>query len=168
MKRESIYTAAFITHIGQHERLIYKVCAMYAANAEEKKDLFQDIVLQAWSAYSRFRSDSSFGTWLYRIALNTAINHQRKGRQPQGQQVDIQLIELPETISPDEKEKYRLMHDLIGRLSDMEKALIMLYMDDYLHQQIAEIMGISTSNVGTKLGRIKEKLKKQAQTIINK
>lgn len=167
MKQERSYTAAFTAHIGSHERLIYKVCAVYAADGEERKDLFQEIVLQAWAAYPRFRSDSSFGTWLYRVALNTAINHQRKGRNKHKQSVDFQAIDLPDTIAPDDEERYRLMYELIGRLSDMEKALVMLYMDDYSHQQIAEIMGISLSNVGTRLGRIKEKLKKQAQTIIN-
>lgn len=163
MQLDQAHTEIFIASIGDNERLIHKVCSMYAVDAEEKKDLFQEIVLQAWTAYGRFKGAASFSTWLYRIALNTAINYQRKVRKDTVYN-DAIILELPDNVSKEEEEKYKIMYRLIGNLPRVERALIMLYMDDYSYQQIAEIMGISTTNVGTRIGRIKEKLKRQAQS----
>jgi RNA polymerase sigma-70 factor (ECF subfamily) len=163
MAQDKVHTDSFVADISRNERLIYKVCSMYSVDNEDKKDLFQEIVLQAWSSYPRFEQTSSFGTWLYRIALNTAINHQRKTTKKITTSFDdFGRFEHLASVSPDDEENYKIMHRLIGSLPSFEKALVMLYMDDYSHQQIAEMMGISVSNVGTKLGRIKDKLKKQA------
>lgn len=163
MQLDRAHTETFIASISDNERLIHKVCSMYATDAEEKKDLFQEIVLQAWTAYGRFKGDAAFSTWLYRIALNTAINYQRKAKKDTVYN-DAVIPELPDNVSQEEEEQYKTMYRLIGNLPRMERALIMLYMDDYSYHQIAEIMGISTTNVGTRIGRIKEKLKKQAQS----
>ncbi|RYD55827.1 MAG: sigma-70 family RNA polymerase sigma factor [Sphingobacteriales bacterium] len=165
MALDRTHTDAFIADITLNERLIYKVCSMYAADAEERKDLFQEVVLQAWSAYPRFQQTSSFGTWLYRIALNTAINYKRKSaRSITSSFDDFSRFDHLSNISSEDEENYKLMHRLIGSLPSFDKALVMLYMDDYTYQQIADIMGISASNVGAKLSRIKEKLKKQANS----
>ena len=163
-----IYTDQFVKLIKENERLIYKVCNIYQKDADERKDLFQEIVLQAWTAYPRFKEDSRESTWLYRIALNTAITHKRKS----GKSIFVPFPEFAEGFynssdSSDNDEQYRMMEKLIQDLPDLEKALILLYLEDRNHTEIAEIMGISLSNVGTRLARIREKLKKSAQTLIN-
>ncbi|HEY1033060.1 MAG TPA: RNA polymerase sigma factor [Flavipsychrobacter sp.] len=157
----------FTTLIQQHERLVYKVCSLYAADAEDLKDLFQEIVLQAWSGYTRFRNESAISTWLYRVALNTAITHKRKKSRQLGTPVaDMQLLHVADASSQAYAEEYAILQKLVGSLPPLEKALILLYFEDRSYQEIADIMGISVSNVGTRLARIKEKLKKQAQPFI--
>jgi RNA polymerase sigma factor (sigma-70 family) len=162
MPGNTIQEKDFVRLVSQHERLIYKVCNMYGTEEEVRKDLFQEIVLQAWTAYPRFQGEAAFSTWLYRIAFNTAATYQRKSSRNR----TTSYSELPdvhyEALNMAEEEQYRLMYRMISELPAMEKALVMLFMDDYSYRQIAEILGISESNVGTRLARIKEKLKKQA------
>ncbi|RYE22624.1 MAG: RNA polymerase sigma factor [Sphingobacteriales bacterium] len=152
----------FITAIKQYEGLIHKVCNLYAYGAEDRKDLFQEIVLQAWTAYKRFNNEAKISTWLYRIALNTAISHLRKGGKgitqvgiPPGDH------DPPANNGQAREEEYKVMHRMIGELPPLDKALTLLYLEDRTHAEISEILGISTSNVSTKLARIREKLKKQ-------
>lgn len=160
------YTNDFLGLISANERLIYKVCRVYEHDTDSRQDLFQEIVLQAWSAYPRYRHAATFSTWLYRIALNTAITFQRKSRK----NIVTSVAELPDVhpaTSVVAQEKYELMYELIASLPAMEKALIVLYLDDYPYREIADMLGISESNVGTKLARIKEKLRKQAAVLSN-
>lgn len=159
----------FYNLIQQHEKLVYKVCHIYAADAEDIRDLFQEIVLQAWRGYSRFRGDAAPGTWLYRVALNTAISHKRKQhKQNTVAATDVlPYINIAEDAHTPYAEEYRIMHQLIGTLPPLDKALVLLYLEDRPHAEIADILGISTSNVGTRLNRIKDKLKKQAQQFVN-
>jgi len=161
-----VHTDSFITLIKDQERLIFKVCSMYAQRPEDRKDIFQEIVLQAWGAYPRFKNTAKASTWLYRIALNTAINYHRKNK--------IETIYHPDFLNESEAhaatasdEEYRIMHQFIAGLPALEKALVMLYLDDYSYKEIADIMGLSATNVGTRLMRIKEKLKNQAHEFIN-
>jgi RNA polymerase sigma-70 factor (ECF subfamily) len=153
--------------IQANERLVYKVCNLYAVDTEDTKDLFQEIVLQAWSAYPRFRHESGISTWLYRVALNTAITHKRKHNKNRAVTVpDFPEHHIEDRMQPPYAEEYKILQRLIGTLPPLDKALVLLYMEDRPHQEIADILGISLSNVGTKLGRIKDKLKKQAQPFI--
>ena len=158
----------FLQMIQQYELLVYKVVNVYAVNEEDKKDLFQEIVLQAWYAFGKFEGRSKASTWLYRVALNTAINHQRKKKN----RPDIVFPELlqhhpSEQMDETQREQYKLLQQMIGTLPMLDKAMILLYLEDKSYKEIAEIMGISVSNVGTKVNRIKERLKKQAQRITN-
>ena len=156
----------FIALIKSHERLIYKVCSMYAVQPEDVKDIFQEIVLQAWKSFPGFKHNAKPGTWLYRVALNTAINYKRAHNKiktvGQAELLNEQGICLPEL-----DEEYKLMHRMICMLPPVEKAIVMLYLDDYSYKEMAEIMGMSETNIGTKLMRIKEKLKSQAREFIN-
>lgn len=157
----------FTQLVQQYERLIYKVCSIYTNDAEDSKDLFQEIVLQAWLSYPRFNHEAKFSTWLYRVALNTAINHIRKAnRKPRTTGDEALLNHIAEQQPVTQTEEYKILQRLIGGLPSLEKALILLYLDDYSYQEIADIMGISVSNVGTRINRIKEKLKKQAQPFV--
>ena len=156
----------FISLIKSHERLIYKVCGMYAGQQEDIRDIFQEIVLQAWKSYPGFKHNAKPGTWLYRVALNTAINYKRAHSK-------IRTVGQPELLNeqgtclPELDEEYKLMHRMISMLPSLEKAIVMLYLDDYSYKEMAEIMGMSETNIGTKLMRIKEKLKSQAREFIN-
>lgn len=146
----------FIALIRENSRLIYKVCSIYAAEKELIEDTFQDIVLNLWNAYPNFRGGCKIQTWIYRIALNTCINHLRK-KKNRPERVPILHIEnMPQEVQPygDIRELYRL----INKLSGIEKAFITLYLDDKSHEEIAEIMGTTKGNVAVKLHRIKEKM----------
>lgn len=158
---------AFATLIQQHEKLVYKVCHLYAADDEDIRDLFQEIVLQAWNGYARYRGDAAVSTWLYRVALNTAITHKRKQRNTITTTPQLPIIDITDDGHVPYAEEYRIMHKLIGELPPLDKALVLLYFEDRTHAEIAEILGISTSNVGTKLNRIKDRLRKQAQPLLN-
>jgi len=158
---------AFATLIQQHEKLVYKVCHLYAADDEDIRDLFQEIVLQAWNGYSRYRGDAAISTWLYRVALNTAITHKRRQRNAFATTPQLPLIDIADDAHVPYAEEYRIMHKLIGELPPLDKALVLLYLEDRPHSEIAEILGISLSNVGTKLNRIKDRLRKQAQPLLN-
>src|SRR5690606_8788968 len=160
------YTSDFLGLISANERLIYKVCRVYEHDADIRQDMFQEIVLQAWSAYPRYRKAAAFSTWLYRIALNTAITFQRKSKRYMVTSV-AELPDIQAAASVDTDEKYEMMYELIATLPAMEKALVVLYLDDYPYREIGDMLGISESNVGTKLARIKEKLRKQAAMLDN-
>lgn len=168
MKRTQQQEEDFLNLIQQHELLVYKVVNVYAVNEEDRKDLFQEIVLQAWHAYGKFEGKSKASTWLYRVALNTAINHQRsKKSRPQLIFPELLMHHPVEYLDELQKEQYKLLQQMIGALPKLDKALILLYLDDKSYKEIAEIMGISTSNVGTKVNRIKERLKKKAEAFTN-
>ncbi len=157
---------AFVQMIQQHQKLVYKVCSIYAAGHEEREDLAQEIILQAWRAYPGFKGQSAIGTWLYRISLNTAINYVRKQkRSPQLTYPEKLLYHPEEQLSDVNREEYKLLQQMIAGLPPLDKALILLYMEDKSYNEIAEITGISPSNAGTKLNRIKEKLKQQAKQL---
>jgi RNA polymerase sigma-70 factor (ECF subfamily) len=156
----------FLVLIREQERLIYKVCSIYSTDTEDRKDLFQEIILQAWTAFPRFQNASKISTWLYRVALNTAINHERKSKKKLTIPFPGLLNNIEDRLTPGYVEEYKILQQLIATLPALEKALILLYFEDRPHQEIAEIMGISVSNVGTRLGRIKDKLKKLAQPYI--
>jgi RNA polymerase sigma factor (sigma-70 family) len=157
----------FVQHLHEHQKLVYKVCHAYASDPEDIRDLFQEIVLQAWSGFKRYRGESSISTWLYRVALNTAIVHKRKQAKHQSvTSTDVFNIDIADKLPAAYAEEYKLLQQMIHALPPLDKALILLYMDDKPHTEIADILGISVSNVGTKLGRIKDKLKQQAKAYL--
>ena len=149
----------FLLLIESHKRVIYKVCYMYATDDELLNDLYQEIVMNLWRAYPSFRGESSPATWIYRISLNTCISYRRKSKH------QIQAVTLPvnfEAFAEDDgnkssqlRELYRLLH----ALNPLERALILLWLEERSYDEIARIVGISKNNVGVRLNRIREKLK---------
>lgn len=150
----------FIRTIELHRGIIFKVCKMYCPVEDDCQDLYQDIVAQLWKAWGGFRGDAKISTWIYRIALNTAISGFRKQkRNPLNNSVDAQDIELAQEDGRKKKEDLEMLHMAISRLSEVEKAMIMLYLDDVSYEEISSIMGITQNNVRVKMLRIREKLK---------
>lgn len=150
----------FIRTIEIHRGIIFKVCKMYCPVEDDCQDLYQDIVAQLWKAWGGFRGDAKISTWIYRIALNTAISGFRKQkRNPLNNSVDAQDIELAQEDGRKKKEDLEMLHMAISRLSEVEKAMVMLYLDDVSYEEISSIMGITQNNVRVKMLRIREKLK---------
>jgi RNA polymerase sigma-70 factor, ECF subfamily len=137
---------------------------MYCNSREDREDLFQDIVLQLWRAYGSFNGDSKVSTWIYRVALNTAITRLRKEtKREKFAGLDDNAFEVPAVDNKAENEQVLQMYEAIKKLSDVERAITMLYMDDYSYREIAEVMGLSESNIGFNLNKIRTKLK----TLVN-
>lgn len=153
----------FVLLINQNQGIIHKVCRMYCQDVEERPDLFQEIVLQLWRAYPRFQQKSKISTWMYQIALNTAITLYRKSqRQPQKSDLEeVNNFAIKE--SDNFQEEQALLYSAIAQLNDAEKALMTLYLEDVPTDEIAEIIGITSNNVRVKMNRIREKLKKILQ-----
>lgn len=152
----------FLDMINDHRALIFKVCNIYCDDPENRRDLFQEIVLQLWRSFPNFRQASATSTWIYRIALNTAISNFRKeSRKPESVPIHLHDLEIPDmTVVTDEKEKQNALQLTIEKLTAVEKAIIMLYLDEKSYEEISDIIGISTGNVGVRLNRIKNKLTK--------
>ncbi len=146
----------FIRTVNQHQAVIHKVCRIYRDTPEDREDLFQEITYQLWKAFPTFQNRSSVSTWMYRIALSTAIAKYRKKSSLRTTPLeDTEVAALStETLHPKQDDLYRA----IATLSAAEKAIITLYLDDYRYEEIAEILGISANYVGVKLNRIKQKL----------
>lgn len=152
----------FIVLLNQHQNIIHKVTNLYMDSKIDREDLFQEITLQTWKAYPKFRGESQFSTWLYRIALNTAITFFKKEKKKKAEFNATDFPENSEMHSPIE-EQVKAMYHAIGNLSKIDKALVTLYLEDYNYNEIGEMLGISANNVAVKMNRIKVKLKEQTQ-----
>jgi RNA polymerase sigma-70 factor (ECF subfamily) len=151
----------FVEMINTYRGIIYKVCQVYGYEKEYREDLFQEIVLQLWKSFPGFRKESRISTWMYRVALNTAVSHFRKEvRKPERLKITKAEIQIPDLSFSDESENLLLLDEAIRQLTRIEKAIIMLYLEEKSYQEIGEIMGITHSNVGVKLNRMKVKLEK--------
>ena len=152
----------FSEKIIESQGIIHKVCRMYCDNPEHRKDLFQEIVIQLWKSYPRFRGDSKFSTWMYRVAINVAIQDLRKSKKKQ--QLFFQTNFFKETsddaLTEIQNEKLKLMYTAIADLNKIEKAIVMLHLDEKTNEEIAEIVGITQNYVRVKMNRIKIKLSK--------
>ena len=148
----------FIQLIEEHQRIIHKVCRMYVQRPDDREDLFQEITLQAWKSYPRFKGNARFSTWLYRVALNTAITYYRKQKRNPITHSDITVYEIQEAPTDPTEAQFQLMYTAIGELSEVDKALVLLYLEDYPYDDIAQMMGITANHVAVKMNRIKSKL----------
>lgn len=156
-ERESHFTSLITSHQG----LIHKVCSMYCDQEEARRDLFQEIVLQLWRAFDSYKGEAKISTWMYRIALNTAITGFRyQKRRPQLEAMAEHIYQLPGQDHDWEQEERRtVLYQAISHLSEIEKAIVMLYLEDHSYDEIADIVGITRNHVGVKLNRIKGKLR---------
>ncbi|MDO8896713.1 MAG: RNA polymerase sigma factor [Bacteroidales bacterium] len=152
----------FIKVIKQNEGLIFKVATLYTNSLQDKEDLYQEIVFQLWKSFDTFNEQSKLSTWMYRVAMNTAIyNLKSAKRQINTISIDTETEWFVDIVDKSEEESIRLLYESIQRLNLLERGIVLLYLEGKSHQEIAEIVGITISNVGTKISRIKEKLKFQ-------
>jgi RNA polymerase sigma-70 factor (ECF subfamily) len=154
----------FNSVIKDNKNLIFKICYTYCSNPENRRDLQQEILLQLWKAFSKFDGRVKISTWIYRIALNTAISFYRNDYKHYANKatIDISVISIPDSNDGVElEENIEMLYKFIGNLKDLDKALILLYLDDYKYQDIAKLIGITETNVATKINRIKKILKEQ-------
>lgn len=152
----------FISVIRENQNLIFKICYSYCTNPENRKDLQQEILIQLWRSFSKFDGRVKISTWIYKVALNTAIFYYRSDSKHTSKRVplDVSIIALSNSDS-EMDENVVMLYKFIERLHDLDKALILLYLDDHKHKDIAEILGLSETNVATKISRIKKTLREQ-------
>ncbi|RXG12170.1 RNA polymerase sigma-70 factor (ECF subfamily) [Leeuwenhoekiella aestuarii] len=158
MNRKEDFTKAILAHRG----LLFKVSLMYTENPQDREDLYQEIVYQLWKSYDSFNALSKLSTWMYRVALNTAIYQLKKSKRTLATTaIDPQMYHIAEHRDQADEENLKRIYTQIQKLNLLEKGLILLYLEGKSHEEISEIIGISKSNVGTRISRIKEKLKTQ-------
>jgi len=155
----------FVEQLEANQNIVHKVCRLYTNNQDAHNDLFQEITIQLWKAFPKFRGDSKFSTWMYRVALNTAITlYRKKKRRIKTQEFDsIEFKIKAEEYDDTEEQQLKLLYNAVKELNDIEKALVFLYLEEKNYKEISETMGISEVNARVKMNRIKTKLK----TILN-
>ena len=156
---------SFVKQLEQHQNIVHKVCRLYTNNQDSHNDLFQEITIQLWNAYPKFRGDSKFSTRMYRVSLNTAITLYRKSkRNINTQDFDgVQYKIKSEPYDDTEEQQLKLLYNAVHQLNDIEKALVFLYLEDKNYNEISETLGITEVNARVKMNRVKTKLK----TILN-
>lgn len=156
MFKKETFTAA----IKENEGILFKIASVYTNTVDDRNDLIQEIIYQLWKSYGSFKQQSRFSTWMYRVALNVAI-YQLKVSKKRILTVPIedQLYHYQQNDDSGMEEKWKLFRQQIEELNLLDKAIVTLYLDNKSYDEIAEVIGISSSNVGTKLSRIKEKIK---------
>lgn len=150
----------FLQNITSNQAIIHKVTRIYCDNVDDRKDLFQEILIQLWKSYGSFKEQSKFSTWMYRVAINTAITAFKRGAK---KNIKAQFVtDLPQVVDDeydtDLEDNLNLLHSAIGQLTGIEKSIILLYLEDKSYEEIAEITGITQNYVRVKMNRIKKKL----------
>jgi RNA polymerase sigma-70 factor (ECF subfamily) len=154
----------FINVIRENQKLIYKICRTYCRKEENRKDLEQEILVQLWKSIGKYDGRAKISTWIYRVALNTAISYFRDDMKYNGKKAgfDVSAISLPVTeYDPESERNIERLYLFINMLDELDKALILLYLDENKYKEIADILGISETNVATKINRIKKVLKEK-------
>lgn len=153
---------SFVKQLKENQNIIHKICRLYTSGEDAHNDLFQEITIQLWKAFPKFRGDSKFSTWAYRVALNTAITLYRKSKRTVSttdMEGNRQFL-APEDYNFEEEIQIKLLYKAVQQLNDIEKALVFMYLEDKNYEEISETLGISEVNARVKMNRIKGKLKK--------
>ncbi len=148
----------FTEMVKEYRKTIYTVCYFFSKDSEEVNDLYQEILINLWKGFPKFRGESSMKTWIWRVSLNTCNNHERK-KKSSGQtpplSPDTELYNNEEAHS----KQIQMLYDRINRLDVFDRAIILLWLENMTYQELANVVGITLSNVTTRLFRIKEQLK---------
>lgn len=157
----------FVRQVETNQGIIQKICRLYGETQPDREDLFQEIVVQLWKGVSTFRGQSKFSTWMYRVALNTAISDLRKKKRTLPvSETEIASIEIKTELSEgNEEEKVNSLYAAISRLTEIDKAIVMLYLEDRSYEEMEDILGINTNNLRVKMNRIKDKLRQLTKHI---
>lgn len=159
MNRQNEIEKEFIAKINKHQGIIHRICFVYSSNSIDKEDFYQEVILQLWKSYPSFKGQSEFSTWMYRIALNTIISLTKKPSMLVSQvKSPTNFYEIEKSM--DFSEDVKILYKAISMLKKVEKAIILLWLEEKSYDEISEIIGISVKNVSVKLVRIKNKLAK--------
>lgn len=158
----------FIAMVNKNQGIIHKICRLYTFNNEDYNDMSQEILLQLWRSFDTYKGDAKFSTWMYQVAINTAVTFIRKSKRniPLTPLNDI-AFQIPDTSSVEEENKLKLLQNLLNMLSKVDKAIVLLYLEGLKYEEIAESIGITKTNVSVRLVRIKRSLKKIAKNHLN-
>jgi RNA polymerase sigma factor (sigma-70 family) len=148
---------AFLSEVNQNLGIAHKVARLYFADPDERDDVIQEMMYQLWRSYPRFNKQSKFSTWMYSVCLNTALTYVRKSSRRKSEP----LSETHMQIAENKEEKIARMYQAIGTLSPLNRAIVMLYLDDLSYEEIASVTGLTKTNVGVRLVRIKSELEKK-------
>lgn len=163
MTRHDRDETGFLTHIGEHAGIVRKIAASYSRSAADRHDLEQEIVAQVWKSYPDYDGRRPFSTWMYRVALNVAISIARSQRwnDPPAASLDEHAVETigDDGASAEREDDVRRLQAFIAGLDELNRALIVLYLEERSYREIAEILGISETNVATKINRVKQQLR---------
>lgn len=152
----------FVKLLNEHSGIIHRVCRIYFDDPVDREDVFQEIIYQLWRSYPSFQGDSKFSTWMYRVALNTAIGQFRKEKKSiQKEPLSDRLSEITPVENSDTEEQLKALHVAINTLSLVDKAIILLYLEDNSYEEIASVTGLTKTNVSVRLVRIKNKLEEK-------
>lgn len=153
----------FISLLETNLGILLKISKAYTGTLQDREDLVNDITYEMWKAFPNFKGNSKVSTWIYRVALNTAMNYRKRTRRKKDFLQDAIGYHRDEpSCETDPDPRVELLYDCIAELDEFSKAIILLYLDGYRHEEISEITGISKSNVGTRISRIKDQLKDRA------
>jgi RNA polymerase sigma factor (sigma-70 family) len=156
----------FVRLVDEHRAILHRVAGMYAWNEADRQDLAQEMALQLWRSFERYDDRYKFSTWMYRVALNVAISFVRTETRRMRSIIPTEesvpsVLERTAAPEPAPDDDLRLLDEFIRRLDDLDRALVLLYLDGHSHDTIAGILGISETNVGTKIGRIKQRIRRE-------
>ena len=166
MDTSNTQEAQFLELLEQYKKLIFKIANSYCRNGEDRKDLLQEITLQLWKAFPNYNNAYALSTWIYRISLNVAISFYRKEKSREKWLATYrEVFVFTEEDTAEETQQYEVLYKLIETLNALDKALVILYMEGKKYKEIAEITGISATNVSTRINRIKTKLSSQTKTL---
>ena len=151
----------FLKQVTEHQAIVHKVCHVYCKDEEHRKDLFQEVLIQLWKSYGSFEGRSRFSTWMYRVSLNVVLQYVRKGKvRPAEVALTPALKNISDQAPDPAEDDLKLLYNAIDQLNDVEKAIMMLYLDDKSNEEIAEIVGITQNYVRVRMNRARQKLKK--------
>lgn len=150
----------FVSIIKENESLIYKVARLYTNTTEDQNDLFQEIVIQIWKGFEKFKNNSKISTWVYRVAINTAITGLRKRKKFINMvPIEGEIINYPEIQSTRSDDKLDFIYQCIEELNELDKGIMLLYLENRSYSEIAETIGLSETNIGSRLSRIRQQIK---------
>jgi RNA polymerase sigma-70 factor (ECF subfamily) len=151
---------SFTGIIRENEGVIFKITTIYTQSEQDQKDLYQEIVYQLWKSFDSFRNESKISTWMYRVALNTAISQLNKSKKHSSTTgLDRVILKQTDNYDAEFENRLKIVYEHIHQLDILEKGLILLLLDGKKYGEISEITGLSVTNVGTRISRIKQKLK---------
>ncbi len=153
----------FQEFIEQHKGILFKVARTYCQDEDDRQDLIQEIMIQLWQSFNKYNENFKISTWLFRISINVAISFYRKNASRKSNSIPLntQISQIKEDEKTETEQQLNLLDLFINELKEFDKALMLLYLEDKSHIEIADILGISVGNVGTKISRIKDKLKQR-------